>query len=266
MSIDVIAPAAWPAIDDGCPVTAIAAVRTGTALKNNYDHKPSLRLRADYLSTARAVRADYLGKFLEAHFAAVTLGYTLNTPLDREVALMMVGAMYHAIGAKAGDDVEGMVAGCVDLLIEGDEVADATELWTPLQVSPFTLSIAARKLITESAQYVPRPGALYVACREARRALVSARRAAEDVADSAVRADAIMLAFAPPNEWRAPWLSAALQPTLRRMLGIHHTNVMFGGLDEDLADDDPNLLAYRSAVERELAELGDEEEEDVCLE
>jgi hypothetical protein len=131
-------------------------------------------------------RARHLGEFARADEAEQVLCRAIGESLKHKVAGALVGSMLTGFGAKAVDKF--MIASMVDLLIEGDDIASASELWRPVKASPAILALACRKLIATST-FPPRPAELLAACREASYTLNSAMRAAEDLVDFLRRCD-----------------------------------------------------------------------------
>ena len=122
-------------------------------------------------------RSRHLGEFLvRADQAEQLLSKVLAEPLKTKTAAAMVGALLTAFGMRANRFV---IAGMVDLL-EGDDVAVASELWRPVRASPASLALACRKLMATST-FPPRPAELLAACREANYTLTIAMRAAQDL-------------------------------------------------------------------------------------
>jgi hypothetical protein len=194
-----------------------------------------------------------LADFGRANAASLILYQASFQSLDRKVASAMVGAMLGGFGAKADRDV---LVAMLDML-EGDEVAIASGLWQPLQVSPAALALACRKLIA-TATYPPRPGELYAACREARNHLNWAHAAADELVDFVRRTDALLLEF-DHAEWERPYLTPQYQPILQRMLELHD---IYGDGTEawmerryEYDDDDNPLHPFAQLVRAEQAKL-----------
>jgi hypothetical protein len=117
--------------------------------------------------------------------------------------------------AKGDKDV---LAAMLDLL-EGDDIASASELWRPVNATPAALALACRKLIATS-KYVPKPAEVLDAVREAQTELESAKQRCQEVIELLQIADAVMLEFAPREEWIQPWQSH-WRAGLGRMLALH---------------------------------------------
>jgi hypothetical protein len=164
----------------------------------------------------------------------------LTERLERDVALDMVSALYAAVGVKAGGDADGQVMAVLDMF-ESDALGAASDLWQPLNVTPAVLALACRKLITTTI-YPPKPAELYAACREVRCKITWAVETCEDVVDTIVEADALLLRHA-RDEWRQPYETELFRPVLRRMLELHNITC----LDES----DP----FAKAIDEEQARL-----------
>ena len=145
--------------------------------------------------------------------------------IDRKIAAKMIGAMLGALGAKADKDA---VAGMLDL-IESDAIGEATELWSPLHVTPASLALACRTLIA-TCKFVPKPAELAEARRAASREFKTVERYCAGLRRYIQRSDAVVLEFAPHEVWVEPNRDSKMTPHVRRMLTLHECD---GNGDKD---------------------------------
>jgi hypothetical protein len=249
-AIEHFRPTKTLAILDKPLVPISAALLTANRLREKYSGtvECALRHRQCYVAAAIKVRTEErLREFLEADVAASMLFLASNEKLQRPTAVAMVTALYHALGMRLGDETAGLLEGSLDMF-EVDEIGRASGLWEPLKVTPATLSLACRKLIT-TAIYPPKPAELRAACKEAGDNLLWAYQAADELRDSVRKADAVLLHFAPHEEWERPYLTPRLRPALARMLELHDA---YGDETPEAWDDDNE---FRALVEAEQAKL-----------
>ena len=139
------------------------ALRFGTGLRPRWsEYDLSIGHSAGMVPLLIEHRGKFLPLFSRADAASEILSLAMYQQPDRPMIKAMVGALLGAFGVKADKDLLG---GMVDML-EGDEIAIASGLWKPLNVSPVGLALACRKLIATSPPYPPKPPELYEACRE----------------------------------------------------------------------------------------------------
>jgi hypothetical protein len=197
------------------------------------------------MRTAITCRNERLGDFLAAERI---VDLSVFHKVKRGTAVAMITTLYRSMGAKAGEETAGMLAGALDM-IESDDIGEATGLWEPLEVSEVALAIACRKLIATT-KFKPQPAELRAACKEAMDVLIFTRDAADRVFETVRRADAILLEFN-HAEWERPWRTPQYRPMLAHMLELHDT---FGdGSIEFYRDESPQPI--KVLVEREQAKL-----------
>lgn len=199
------------------------------------------------VGVAAEIRDRHLADFAPADASRFALGAMSRTPLERRVALRMVGVLLELLGVK--DDPVALAA--MVHLLEADGLARASRLWKPINVSPAALALAATKLIA-SQVFALKAAELAEACREAVKTMRKAEAACEALVDYVRKADAVLLAFA-PDQWRVPWLMPEFRPILPRMLELHE---IYGDGSESFDWGRPS--AFGAAVERVRAELAPE--------
>jgi hypothetical protein len=160
-------------------------------------------------------RAKLLPLFAQANAARLSLVEAIRKQVDHKLASAMVGQLLAGFAAKPDPAV---LAAMVDML-QGDELAIASELWQPLHVSPAALALACRKLIA-TATFVPKAAELHAACRDAANHLRWAYEAADKLIDFLRRCDVLLLEF-DHDEWERPYLTPEYRPILQRMLDLH---------------------------------------------
>jgi hypothetical protein len=204
------------------PLTGIMpAFETGNRLSEHYADvtEPALGHSACCVRPAIQVRSEHrLHWFLQADAAARMLLTAQTEKLERRDAADMVRTFYRVVGGKS-EESTAMLMGALDM-IEANDIAAMSGLWEPLNVSPTVLALACRKLIAETVKFVPKPGELREACKEAERKLYWAYRGAQDLVERTREADAILLSFA-HDEWERPYRTAGYRPILPRMLELH---------------------------------------------
>jgi hypothetical protein len=186
---------------------------------------------------AREHRTKWLAQFGPAVAASSIITDALNVKLERKVATMMISTMLGAFGAKVETDV---LIAMLDML-ESNDVADASGLWTPVDTAPAVLSLACRKLIASNT-FKPKPAELREACREASNSLWSGLDASNKLVDFVRRCDVLLLEF-DHDEWERPYLTPQYRLILPKMLELHESEGDGSDawlLESDWDDDDGN--------------------------
>jgi hypothetical protein len=239
------------------PVSALtSALSLGTKFKGQ--HHPfywSFQHGKGMADFAQEQRAKYLPQFASADAGRLALRDARRESLDRATAVEIVGAILAAFGAKADKD---LLAAMIDVL-EGNEIARASGLWQPVDLSPAVLALARCKLIATK-EFPPRPAELHAACLEASKALREADAVCDEMANCVQRCDAVLLEFA-HDEWRRPYLMPQYRPLLPRMLELH--DICGDGSDDFDDPDQPNT--FREALDRVRAEQIALSKEESCL-
>jgi hypothetical protein len=256
----------------------IKALATGTALRERFGRQFGFPLFAHSVGMQRHAleeRSKLLRHYGAARAASIALCDARCQRLERNAAVVMIGKMLGAFGAKDDKDVlDGMLA-----LVEGDEVsrafgdearlwsgADIDQPWLPLNVTPISLALACRKLSATS-KFVPKPVELAKACRDAGARLRSAETFCDELMDYVRRCDALLLEFA-PEQWRAPYLTPEVAPIVHDLLSDH---AIYGNGDDEFYGEEPEEgyeekeknRAFREALDRAKLEFPKPEEPEI---
>lgn len=221
-----------------------------------WDAAPGFGHSSSYVRYATGERDKWLPVFDEVEASSIALKRMDRPPVPRQLAIDMLSALLGAFGAKADRDI---MLGMLDML-EGAELADATELWSPLRVSPVVLALACRQLIA-TATFPPRAAELHNACGEANYTLGRAQGRCESLLGHVRRCDALLLEF-DHTEWQRPYLqNPQYRPVQQRLLREHELrgNGSRDWWNEAYDDDDNPLHPFAILVKGEQDKLKAEE-------
>jgi hypothetical protein len=217
-----------------------------------YDHHSYSHNAVDH---ARKDRNQQIALFELADQAKHFLRKQLRMPLDRETSTAMVSALLGGFRTKPD---KAALAAMLDML-ENDELANAWRMcardsierpWRPLYACPAGLAIACRKLIA-TARFAPHPSELHAEVHKIQEQLKRTEKNCEALVESVRIADAVMLEFAPREEWFGPWRSR--RTALERMLDLH--DIYGDSRKRECYDDDDKLTVFGALVEREKLAL-----------
>lgn len=175
---------------------------------------------ARHVAVAKRVRNQRLPMYGEVQEASNVLMSELRRKLDRRSAATIIASLYRALGAKPGDDPEGLIEGSLDAILESDRLGRVTDAWKPIGATPAVVAIAAKKIL-QTAIFAPKPAELAQACRDARHTLEGARGWCDSWLEDLQKADAILLEFA-HDDWERPYLLPEHRPMLEPMLRAHY--------------------------------------------
>ena len=202
-----------------------------------------------------------------------TVRYQWSEPVnkvDRGVAIDMVTVLLGAVGAKGDRD---LIFGMLDMLESGpvaeaygmgstmfetggrqqfEEQAQAGEMWLPVEVSPASLALACRQLISTFRYGQLRPADLHKACRQADSKLRGALNRCNDLIDFVRRCDAVLLQF-DHAEWERPYRTLAYRGHLMRLLELHEDHLKPDWRKED--DNGNPVHPFAIALRSEQAKL-----------
>jgi hypothetical protein len=174
---------------------------------------------AKHVAEAKRVRNARLPKFIGVQYASNLLASELRRKLDRRPGAAIISGLYRSLGVKAGAELEGLLQGALDVILESDRVGRATGDWKPIGATPAVVALASRKIL-QTAVFPPKPSELANACRDARHTLAISQAWCEGWLEDLQAADALLLEFA-REEWRQPYLLPHYQPMLAPMLDAH---------------------------------------------
>lgn len=236
-----------PAIFDA-PVMKILPALTATKRRGAV-HRVHMGRGQAMVPIATRSRDEWLPNLAEMDDARRALWRALGESLDAASATEMLMMLYERLGVKAGGETDNLLLAALDLF-GADEIARATGMWKPNDVTPAALALAARKLIATSI-YPPKPAELLAACREAGKVIAGAHATAQDYVDNTIEADAILLLHA-HDEWQRPYQTLPYRLLLAHILNLHwiEADTECVGIGEDAP-----LPPYAAAVEREQAKL-----------
>jgi hypothetical protein len=173
------------------------AIETARECREQCDELPRLAgCYVEMVPRAFANRAEMLPDKPKVEKAEAALRTALLEKIAPSAARAMLIHLFKSGGRKPGENAESLLAACIAMFGEGEQIGAAIGLWKAIPNQPCVLALAVERLIRTST-FQPVPCELRKACRLAYEKLENKWRAAAGWLAELQEAEDVLRKFAP---------------------------------------------------------------------